>query len=179
MAMPVWPGDEDRAQAAGAGRPVELDRDGLLADRAVGADREHDGGGVGEILAGRHAQVVRRLAQVTDLDAVDARQLGELAVLAEELVHAGLEVEPGLERGTQERAPFGRQAAAGDGDADQRRGRSRLEGETLFDGGHDRNAFHRGAGVLGVDHGDDRMGPVENGPARRLPVVGVERLAFS
>ena len=35
-------GDEHRAKAARAGRQVELDGDGLLADGAVRADGEHD-----------------------------------------------------------------------------------------------------------------------------------------
>ncbi len=49
-------------------------RDRLLADRAVRADGEHDRRRHLEVLARRHAEIGRRLAQVAQLDAVAQRR---------------------------------------------------------------------------------------------------------
>ena len=68
--------DEDRSQAALLRLAVELERDGHLSDRAVGADREDDLRVELDVLPGRDVQVGRRLAQVAELDAVPGCQLG-------------------------------------------------------------------------------------------------------
>ena len=115
--------DEDGAQAAVPGGKVELDRDRLLADRAVGADGEDDLGGYLEVLSGRDAEVRGRLAQVTELDAVLLGERRQLRVLADELVEPALEVEAGADRVLQELAPGQREATALGRDADGRGGR--------------------------------------------------------
>ena len=58
------------ADAAAARLAVELERHGHLPDRAVGADGEDRRRGVREVLARRHVEAGRRLAQVAQLDAV-------------------------------------------------------------------------------------------------------------
>src|SRR5919198_4514897 len=88
---------EDGLQAPAARLEVELERDGLLADRAVGADGEDNPRRDLEVLAGGHVQAFRHAAKVAELDVVLARQLGELGVVYEELVEAVLDVEPGLD----------------------------------------------------------------------------------
>ena len=118
---PRLPGrDEHRAEAARAGGPVELDRDGLLAHGAVGAHREHDLRREREVLPGRDAQVGRRAAVVTKLDPVLARERGELGVVREELVHPRLDVQPGLDGLAEDSAPDRGEPPAGHGDADER-----------------------------------------------------------
>ena len=62
--------DEDGLQAALPGGEVELDGDRLLPDRAVGSDGEDDLGRDLEVLAGRDAELRRRLPEVAELDAV-------------------------------------------------------------------------------------------------------------
>ena len=122
IAIPVWPvGTKTRGEAAAARLEVELERDRLLADRAVGADGQRDPRRDLEVLAGRDVQVGRRLAQVAQLDAVLARELDQLRVLGDELVQAALEVEAGRDRLLQQLAPGRREAAALRGDADERR----------------------------------------------------------
>ena len=63
---------EDRGEPAPPRLEVELDRDRLLPDRAVGADGEDDLRVDLEVGAGRDAQALGRLAQVAELDAVRA-----------------------------------------------------------------------------------------------------------
>ena len=53
---------EDRTQPALSRLAVELERHGHLADRAIGADREHDLRVELEVLAGRNVQAGGRLA---------------------------------------------------------------------------------------------------------------------
>ena len=107
MAMPVWPvGTNTLAQAAAAGLGVELEADRHLAQRAVRADRQHHSCIHRQVAAGGHVQPVRRAAQVADLDALQLRGRGQLGIVAEEVVEAALDVEPGLDR-AQDRAPPG------------------------------------------------------------------------
>ena len=70
--------DEHGGEAAAPGLEVELEGDGLLPDRAVGADGQHDLRRDLEVLAGRHVQLGGRLAQVAQLDPVTRGELGEL-----------------------------------------------------------------------------------------------------
>ncbi len=77
MAIPVCPvGTKTDVEPAPARLEIELDRDRLLADRAVGADREHDRRVDLEVRPRRDAQPRGRLAQVAQLDPALA---GELA----------------------------------------------------------------------------------------------------
>src|SRR5437868_12207058 len=69
--------DEDRAETAAASFEVELERDGFLADRAVGADGEHDARRDAEVLAGRDVESLGRPAQVAQLDPAPGGELGE------------------------------------------------------------------------------------------------------
>ena len=85
---------EHRSEAAALRLAVELERDGHLPDRAVGADREDDPRGELEVRAGRDVQTVGRLAQVAQLDTVARRELDQLGVVLEVLVQAVLDVEP-------------------------------------------------------------------------------------
>ena len=70
--------DEDGGEASAPGLEVELERDGLLADRAVGADGEGDLRRDQEVLAGGDVQLGGRLAQVAQLDVVAGCEVGEL-----------------------------------------------------------------------------------------------------
>ena len=116
-------GHEHRLEPAPARSAVELERDGHLPDRAVGADGEHDVRVDLEVGAGRDAQPGGRPAQVAQLDAVRRRQARELGVEGQELVQAVLDVETGGDRVAQQHAPLGREAAALRRDADERRRR--------------------------------------------------------
>jgi len=78
--------DEDGPQTALLRLAVELERDGHLPDRAVGADGEHDPGVELQVLAGRDVEAVRGLAQVVQLDLVARGKLNELGILGQELV---------------------------------------------------------------------------------------------
>jgi hypothetical protein len=164
-------GDEDRAEPAAAGFEVELERDGLLPDRAVGAHREDDRRRQLEVLARGDVQARRRPAQVTQLDVVLARERHELVVLADELVQAALDVEPRRDRLLQQLAPGGREAAALRGDADDRR--RRPERQRLLDRRDHRDAVVAFARVRRVENRDGRVGRVAQDPARRLAVVRV------
>ena len=78
---------------------------------------------VREVLAGRHVQAGRRLAQVAQLDAVARRELDELRVVGDELVQAVLDVEARRDAALQQLAPRRREAPAAVRDADERGGR--------------------------------------------------------
>ena len=66
---------EHRLEAAATSLEVELDGDGLLADRAVRADGEDDLRVVLEVRARRDAQALRRPPQIAKLDAVPGGEL--------------------------------------------------------------------------------------------------------
>jgi hypothetical protein len=110
---------------------------------------------------------------------MQARELGELGVVREELVHAALEIEPALEDVPEDRAPLGREPASRDGDAHECRRRARLPGQALGDCRDDGHALELGAGGSRVHHRGNGMRTVEDHPAGGLPVVRVERLALS
>ncbi len=75
IAIPVCPvGTKTDFEAALPRGEVELDGDGLLPDRAVGADGEDDLGRDLEVLAGGDAELGRRLPEVAQLDAVLPRE---------------------------------------------------------------------------------------------------------
>ena len=132
-----------------------------------------------QVLACRDAQVCGWLAQVTNLDAAGPCQLGKLRVLGKKFVHAGFEVETGVQNLYEHTPPFKGQPAARDGHANERRRRAGFERKAVGDGGHNRNSLELGSCVRGVDHRRDRMRSIEDGTAGRLPVVGVEGLSLS
>ena len=112
--------DELTAHPAAPGFAVELEGDRHLPDRAVGADCEDRRRTVREVAAGRDVQSLRRLAEVAQLDAVLAREPGELDVVRDELVQAVLDVEAGPDRLLEQSAPRRWEATALRGDADER-----------------------------------------------------------
>ena len=127
IAIPVWPvGNELALEPAAPRLGVELERDGHLPDRAVGADREHDPRVVGEVAAGRRVEARRRLPQIAELDSVTGGEDAELGIVRDELVEAALDVEAGGDAGLEELAPGGREPAA----ASSRRRRARSSGRT-------------------------------------------------
>ena len=122
--------DEGGRDPAGGRGPVELERDGHLPDRTVGADREHVLRRLLEVGARGHVQIGGRAAEVAELDAVTNGELAQLLVVAQELVQAVLHVQPARDGGLQQLAPRGRKATARRGDADERR--RRLEPERML-----------------------------------------------
>ena len=113
--------DEHGLDAAPPRLEVELERDGHLPDRAVGADREHDRRRHLEIRAGRGGEILRRATQVPDLGAVARRQLAQLRNVGQEHVQPVLDVRgraPGRSAGSPSRP-------AGSGPPASRRRRAR------------------------------------------------------
>src|SRR5262249_23845449 len=90
---------------------------------------------------------------------------------ADELVQPVLDVEAALDTALEESAPFGWEAAAGGGDADD--GGGRAERQRVFDRAHDPDPVLRLAGACRVDERDDGRQAVADAPARRLAVVRV------
>ena len=177
IAIPVWPVGTKRDASPRARRgPVELERDGHLPDRAVGADREHVPRRLLEVRAGGDVQVRGRPAQVAQLDAVPRGERAQLLVVAQELVQAVLDVQAARDGRPQQLAPRGREAAALGGDADERR--RRLEAERLLDRADDRDAALRLPRPRRVEDRDDRPLAVGEHAARGLPVVRVAREAL-
>ena len=165
-------------RARAARLEVELDRDGLLADRAVRADGEDDLGVDLEVRAGRDVQPLGRLAEVAQLDAVLARELGQLGVLGDELVQAALDVEPGCDATSS----AARARPAGSGRPASRRRRPRPSARTASASstvptiGMPSWCSRR---PLRVEDRDDRIGAVADDPAHRLAVVRVVREALA
>ena len=174
MTMPVWPVGTncERTPRRRASRSSSSG-DGLLADRAVGPDRVDDPRRHAQVLARRHAEVVRRAAQVAQLDPVPPRERRSAR---------------GRRRGTRagrsrSTRPFemhdrsssrhaGREAPALRGDADERGRRARSRAR--------RSPCRRPAGPSIVSParvesriGDDVLAPVAEDAARRLAVVRV------
>src|SRR5439155_16926948 len=156
---------------------VELERDGLLADRAVRADGERDPRGDRQVLPCRHVEAFRRPAEVPKLHVVPARELGQLRVVGEELVQAVLDVEPGLDALRQQLAPGRREAAALGRNADERRGW--LEMKRLLDGRVHRNAVEALAGPRRVDDGHGGVRRVADDAAGGLARMRVAGAALS
>src|SRR5215210_5380897 len=168
---------ELRRDAARAGGAVELERNGHLPDRTVGADREDDPRRHSKVCAGRDVEVAGRLAEVAQLDAMPRRQLRELGIVGDELVEAVLDVETLRDRRLEQLAPLRRKATALRRDADER-GR-RVEAQRVGDGGDYGDPVVRLARVRRVEDRDDRIGAVVEDAARRLSVVRVRRAALS
>ena len=156
---------------------VELERDGHLPDRAVGADGQDDLRGHLEVVSRRHVEIVRRLAQVAELDALLACEVDELGVARQELVQPVLDVEAVRNARADLLAERGREAAARRRDADERC--VRVEAERVVDGADDREAVLGLPLALGVEQRDDLLRRVAHDAPRRLPVVRVARLALS
>ena len=171
---PGLPGrDEHRTQATPARLEIELAGRGHLPDRAVGADGEHDRRVHFQVGAGRRAEIGRRLAEIAELDFAGACELDELVVVREPDMETVLEVQTVLDATLQQRAPVGGEPAALRDDTDERG--VRLQRKRIVDGGDDRNAVHRFAGVRRVQNRDDGLAPVAQDAAQRLAVMGVLR----
>ena len=105
--------------AGAAGGRDELQRDRHLADGAVRPDRQD------HPLARQMPAPDGRLHALRRPPVVDEPRAGrggrgrELRVVADELVQPGVDVEPGLDRREDDRAPRAGQLAAGRGDADE------------------------------------------------------------
>src|SRR5439155_22987882 len=166
--------DEDRCQAAPPRLEVELDRDGLLADRAVGADGQDDLRFELEVLSRRDVEVGGGLAQIAELDVEPGRERRELRIVRDELVQPALDIELALDAALQEISPGCGKAPALGRDADDRDGR--VEASRLVDRGDDGDPLVRLARSSGVEDRDDRIRAVADDPAERLPVVGVVRI---
>ena len=177
--MPVCPvGTNSLRMPRRARLAVELERDGHLPDRAVGADGED------RLVAPcvRFSPVgtlrpARRLAQVAQLDAVLARERGELGIVGDELVQAVLEVEPRRDALLEQLAPRRREPPALRGDADER-GR-RLEAAARRrrcrrPGSRPRVSPARSR----VEQRDDLLRPVAHDAARGLAEVRVAGAAL-
>src|SRR3954463_13675082 len=164
-------GNEDGLQAAPACLEVELADRGHLSDRAVRAHRQDNRRVDLEILTGRSAQVGRRLAQVSELDAVLPRELGQPGNVPQTHVQAVLEIEAVRDAALQQLLPIARKAAPLGDDADQCR--IRLEGEGLVDRADDRHAVLRLSGTLRVEHRNNVVAPVAPDAARGLRVMRI------
>jgi hypothetical protein len=169
--------DEHGAETALARLQVELTGRGHLPDRAVGADGQHDRGVDLEVRAGCGAQIVGRLAQVAQLDAVLVGQLGQAGDVVEADVEAVLEVEPMRDAALEQLLPVARKPAALSDDADERGIRPVLH--PLVDGRDDRDAVVALAGALCVEDRDNGLAPVPQDAAQRLAVVHVVRERLS
>ena len=162
---------EDRGEPALARLEVELDCDGLLADRAVRADGEDDPRVHLEVRPARHAEPLGWLAQIAQRDPVLAGELGELGVFGDELVQAALDVEAGGDAVHQEVPPCRRKAATlrrHPDDGDRRLVRSRV-----LDASDDRDSLVCLPRPPRVEDRNHRIGPVAHDSAHRLAVVGV------
>src|SRR3954453_12688337 len=104
--------EEDPRNAAPPRLDVELEGDGHLPDRAVGADGEDDRRVDREVLAGPGGEPVRRPAQVAQLDASLLGERAELRVVGEEDMEAVLDVETALDAGPEQLHPRGREVPA-------------------------------------------------------------------
>ena len=167
-------GHERRVQPARARGGVELERDGHLADRAVGADGVHDAH-VGAVGAG-HAQAGRRGAQVAQPHAGVAAAAASSGSSASTVCRPASTSMPGADRLEQRRAPLGGQRAAERRHADHEHVRAERHG--LGDGGHDRDrparvrhdVVRRPAGLARVDDRDDLARAVAQDAVRGLGV---------
>ena len=130
---------EHRVEPAPTRFEIELDRDRLLSDRAVGADRQHDRRVDLEVGPRRDAQPRGWLAEVVQLDPSLAGELGELGIVRDELVQAALDVEAGRDARLQQVSPGRREPAALSRNAHD--GHCRLEAKRVVDGSDDRDAL--------------------------------------
>ena len=112
-------GAEGRGHAAGVHLPLHRERGVHLADRAVGADGEAAPAGAALAVGDRVA--VRRHADVVQPAAVRHRRGDELRLVAQQVVQAGGEVEPGASASVEDADPGGRDHPAAVGDADDQR----------------------------------------------------------
>ncbi len=164
--------DEDRVEAARSRLEVELDGDGLLADRAVGADGEDDLRVDLEIRSGRDVQAPRaacagraapRRASARARPAPDRRRRTRAA--------------RSRRRDRPRWMPSGARARpAGSGRPASRRLRPRRSARTAAQPPPSPTIgipSWLGSGALRVEDRDDRIGPVADDPAHRLPVVRV------
>ena len=168
---------ELRGDAAPPRLAVELQADGHLPDRAIGADRQDDRRRHLEVLAGRDVQVRRRLSEVAQGDVVLSRELDELGVGGQELVQAVVDVEAVLDAGADLLQERRREAAARRRDADERG--VGAEAQRILDRADDREAQLRLAGALGVEQRDDLLRRVAHDAASRLAEVRVAGFALS
>jgi hypothetical protein len=104
-------------------------------------------------------------------------ELGELRIVADQLVQPVLHIEPLRDAALQEVPPLGREPPALRRDPDH--GRRRVEAERVVHGADDRDARLYLACAPGVEDRDDRRLPVANDPPCGLPVVGIRREVLS
>src|SRR5262249_45578441 len=130
-----------------------------------------------EVLAGRHVQVRRRLAEISQLDLVLAGELDQLRVSGEELVQAVLDVEAFRDARADLLAERRRKAAAGGRDPDER-GRG-VEAQRLVHRADDREPLLGLSRPLGVEQRDDLLRRVPHHAAGRLAEMRIAALALS
>ena len=180
IAIPVWPvGTKTDSRPRLPRLEVELDRDRLLPDRAVGADGEDDRRVDLEVRAGRDVEALGRLPQVAQLDAVLARERRQLGIVGDELVQPALDVEPGRDATPSE----ARATPAGSGHPASRRRRRRPSARTrqrVLDRRR-RSGCPRGSSPARCESriATTGSGPVADDPAHRLAVVRVVREALA
>ena len=170
IAMPVWPvgtktDSSPRREPRGRARARRSSCRSRSPSRPSGRSAREL-----QVLAGGDVQVGRRLAQVAQLDAVLARELDQLVVLADELVQAALEVRPAAiacfsssRQAGGKRPPWvatPTSAVVGRYAGPPRRA-------------DDRDALVSLAGARRVEDRDRRVGRVAKDPARGLTVVRV------
>ena len=181
--IPVWPvGTNDGRSAGGLAPPrrsssatdilpIAQSVPTVRITRLPGPWRPPDGG----------LHPVRRPAVVDDPRPGRGGRRGELRVVAEERVEAGVDVEAGLDRLEDRRPPRGRQLAAGRRDADEQRVRARLgRASASASDRDDRDVVVRqdrrdvAAGLGRVDDRDDVVGSVADHADGGLAVVEAE-----
>jgi hypothetical protein len=104
-------------------------------------------------------------------------ELGELRVLADELVQAALHVEALRDGGLEQLAPLRGKAAALGGHADD--GGGRVEAERVVHARDDRDPVLQLSGPRGVEDRHRRVWRVADHPAGGLAVMRIPRVALS
>src|SRR5205085_11682293 len=100
------PGAGERdAMAACLERRTKLQGGGHLADVAIGADGEHDRRVDVPHTAGGDDQIARRLAEVTDRDAMSSGKGGEFGIISDEEVKSAPDLESLLDGRSKRLAP--------------------------------------------------------------------------
>ena len=172
IAMPGLAGRDELGRDPARPRlAVELERDGHLPDRAVGADGEHDLPGQLEVAAARDVEPFGRAAQVGQRRARCRSERRQLGVVADELVQPVLDADPVLDAVPQHLPPGGREAAALGGDPDERDGRAQRERRR--DVGDDRIPLLGLPRPGRVEDPDDVLAAVAEDAAHRLAVVRI------
>ena len=129
IAIPVWPVGTKRASSPRARAARSSSSETVIFPIAQSEPTVSTiCAGTRQVRAGGDVQVVRRAAQVAQLDAVARRQLGQLRVVGQELVQPVLDVQALRDAALQELAPGRREAAALGRDADHAPSSARSRG---------------------------------------------------